>query len=392
MSRRLVPWSYPLRSMAVRWQASLFSALGIAMTIAVLCGVFALRNGFNALHSRTALEDAVVYLRMGATSEGESGIPLGKVESLKVRPEIMLDKKGAPLAAGESYLALFLQKADAVGALVNVPLRGVEAASFAIQGDLLRIEEGRSFSFGSDEIIVGRPLVGHIQECHVGGELVINTTPFRVVGVFEHEGVYRGEIWGDVERMAAALERPVRQRVIARVKPGTDLEALSKTLENDKQMPSKVQSEQAYFESQTNMLDGVLSVLGNLLAGILGIAAVLGAANTMLAAVGARTHEIGILRSLGFGRNAILVSFLFEAALIGLAGGVIGTVLVLPLDGIQTGTMNWNTFTETAFQFRVDANLLLTAISIAVSLGLVGGFLPAWRASRLEPVDAMRRR
>lgn len=392
MSRRLVPWSYPLRSMAVRWQASLFSALGIAMTIAVLCGVFALRNGFDALHSQTALEDAVVYLRMGATSEGESGIPLTDAEALKVRPEVMLDEKGAPLAAGESYLALFLEKADVAGALVNVPLRGVEAASFAIQGDLLRMVEGRKLSFGSDEIIVGRPLVGRIGGCRLGEDLVINTTPFRVVGIFEHEGVYRGEIWGDVERMAAALERPVRQRVIAKIRPGTDLEALAETLQSDKKLPSKVQSEQAYFESQTSMLDGVLSILGNLLAGILGVAAVLGAANTMLAAVGARTHEVGILRSLGFGRNAILISFLIEAALIGLAGGALGTLLVLPLNGIQTGTMNWNTFTETAFQFRVDAELLLTAIAIAVGLGLIGGFLPALRASRLEPVDAMRRR
>jgi ABC-type lipoprotein release transport system permease subunit len=388
----MVPWSYPLRNMIVRWQASLFSALGIAMTIAVLCGVFALRNGFAALHSQTALDDAVVYLRMGATSEGESGITVENVEAFKTRPEVALDAKGAPLAAGESYLALFLEKEDAEGSLVNVPLRGVEAASFAIQGDLLRIVEGRNLTFGSDEIIVGRPLVGRIRGCRLGEDLVVNTTPFRVVGIFEHSGVYRGEIWGDVERMAAALERPVRQRVIAKVKPGTDIALLTKTLESDKRLPSQAQSEQSYFESQTSMLDGVLGILGNLLAGILGIAAVLGAANTMLAAVGARTHEVGVLRSLGFGRMAILLSFLVEAALIGLAGGLIGALIVLPLDGLQTGTMNWNTFTETAFSFRVDAKLLLTAITIAVTLGLVGGFIPAWRASRLEPVDAMRRR
>jgi putative ABC transport system permease protein len=388
----MVPLSYPLRNMIVRWQASLFSSLGIAMTIAVLCGVFALRNGFDALHSQTALEDAVIYLRMGATSEGESGIPLDQVEAFKVRPEVALDDKGAPLAAGESYLALFLEKEDEAGSLVNVPLRGVEPASFAIQGTHLQIQEGRSITFGSDEIIVGRPLVGRIRGCRLGQDLVINTTPFRVVGIFEHDGVYRGEIWGDVERMSAALERPVRQRVIAKVKPGTDFAALKVELESDKKLPSRAQSEQAYFASQTSMLDGVLSVLGSLLAGILGIAAVLGAANTMLAAVGARTHEVGILRSLGFGRFAIMISFLVEAALIGLAGGVVGALIVLPLDGLQTGTMNWNTFTETAFSFQVDAKLLLVAITIAVTLGIVGGFLPAWRASRLNPVDAMRRR
>jgi len=128
-----------------------------------------------------------------------------------------------------------------------------------------------------------------------------------------------------------------------------------------------------------------------MLGSILGLAAVLGAANTMLATVGARTHEVGILRSLGFGQFAILSTFLFEAALIGLAGGVIGCLVVLPLDGLETGTMNWNTFTETAFSFRVDAGLLTLAVGLSVFLGLVGGFVPAWRASRLKPVEAMRR-
>jgi ABC-type antimicrobial peptide transport system permease subunit len=216
-------------------------------------------------------------------------------------------------------------------------------------------------------------------------------TPFRVVGVFEYDGAYRSEIWGDVDRIVAALERPMRQRVVALLKPGTDVEALAKALENDKRLPSKMMSERAYFVSQTNVLGGVLSLLGQLLAGILGIAAVLGAANTMLAAVGARTREIGVLRSLGFGSQAILLAFLFESALIGFVGGLIGCVIVLPLDGIETGTMNWNTFTESAFSFQVDATLLATAVGIAVVLGLLGGFIPSWRASRLPPVEAMRR-
>jgi len=134
MKHQLIPWSYPLRSMVVRWQASLLSALGIAMTIAVLCGVFALRSGFEALHADTGRDDVAVYLRAGATSEGESGIPLESVQMFKVRPEVELDAKGQPLAAGEGYLALFLEKLEG-GGLVNVPIRGVEAASFRIQGD-----------------------------------------------------------------------------------------------------------------------------------------------------------------------------------------------------------------------------------------------------------------
>jgi putative ABC transport system permease protein len=384
------PWAYPWRSLLVRWQSSLFSAVGIAMTVAVLCGVFALRLGLAELLTTTGEEDVVVYMRVGATSEGESGIPLDRVQKyVKERPEVLLDERGRPLAAGETYLALYLPRRDGSGE-ANVPLRGVEDASFAIQGEKIRVLEGRRFSPGADEVIVGRPLVSRVAGCEVGGMLRINVTPFRVVGVFEHDGAYGSEIWGDVDRLAAALERPIRQRVVAKLGPGWSAERVAEDLEGHKELAAKVQSERAYFASQTRLVD-ILQYLGAFLTIVLGVAAVLGATNTMLAAVGARTREVGILRAMGFGRFAILVAFLIEAALIGLVGGLAGAVLVLPLDGIETGTMNWNTFTETAFAFRVDAKLLATAVVIAVLLGLVGGLFPAWRASRLQPVEALRR-
>jgi putative ABC transport system permease protein len=390
MRHRLVPFRYPLRSLVVRWQASLLSALGIAMSIAVLCGVFALRNGFEALHAETGSDDVIVYLRKGATSEGESGITLDRVNMYKSLPEVALGQNGQPLAAGETYLALFLAKADDLG-LVNVPIRGIEAASLEIHGDAFRLIAGRALAFGSNEIIVGRPISARIHSCKLGDTLMVNLTPFKVVGIFESDGAYSSEIWGDVDRIAAALERPMRQRVVARIRPGVDVAAHIEAMENEKRLPSKVMTERAYFLSQTGFLGNVLVVLGNLLGGILGLAAILGAANTMLAAVGSRTREVGVLRSLGFGQFAVLIAFLTEAILIGLAGGLIGCLLVLPLDGLETGTMNWKTFTETAFAFRVDAGLLATAVSVSVALGLVAGLVPAWRASRLKPVEAMRR-
>ena len=387
---RLVPLSYPIRSLMVRWQASLLSALGIAMSIAVLCGVFALRGGFEALHAETGADDVIVYLRKGATSEGESGITLDRVNKYKAMPEVAQDEDGQPLAAGETYLALFLAKSDDLG-LVNVPIRGVEAASLKIHGDAFRITEGRALNFGSDEIIVGRPISERIHNCRLGDTLMINVTPFKVVGIFENDGAYASEIWGDIDRIAGALDRPMRQRVVAKIRPGVDIPQHIEEMENDKRLPSKVMTERDYFLAQTGFLGNVLVVLGVLLGGILGIAAILGAVNTMLAAIGSRTREVGVLRSIGFGRFAIMVSFLIESTLIGLAGGLIGCLLVLPLNGIQTGTMNWKTFTETAFAFRVDAQLLFIAVTVSVLLGLCAGLVPAYRASRLKPVDAMRR-
>jgi ABC-type lipoprotein release transport system permease subunit len=387
----LVPWSYPLRSLAVRWSSAAFSALGIAMTVAVLCGVFALRNGFAVLLSTTGSDDVVVFMRPGATSEGESGIPFDRVQMYKKDlPEIATDEKGQPLAAGESYLALNLARIDGDGE-VHVPIRGVEEGSTAIHGDRFRLVQGRMLTFGTNELVVGASVSRRIAHCKVGDTLRVNVTDFEVVGLFEYDGAYGSEIWGDVTRIQDALDRDIYQRVVARVKPGTDIARLTREMKDHKTLGSTVLTERAYFSSQTKVLGGVLSFLGLFLTAILGIAAVLGATNTMLASIGARTREVGILRSMGFSSVAVLVAFLIEAGLIGLAGGVLGSLLVLPLDGLETGTMNWNSFTDTTFAFRVDPPLLATAIALAVLLGLLGGLLPAWRAAHMKPVEALRR-
>ena len=230
-----------------------------------------------------------------------------------------------------------------------------------------------------------------IKDCAVGDTVVFNVTPFKVVGIFEHDGSYSSEIWGDVDRITAATQRPFRQRVVAKVKPGTDVDAIARALEADKRIPVKVQTERAYYKSQTSRLGDVLMFLARVLTSLMGAAAVLGAVNTMLAAVGARTREVGILVALGYRGGAVFLSFLFEAAVIGLAGGAIGSLLVLPLNGIETGTTNWNTFTEVAFAFRVTPALLMQAVGVAVGLGLLGGAVPAWRASRMVPTAALRR-
>jgi ABC-type antimicrobial peptide transport system permease subunit len=388
---RLVPWAYPLRSLAVRWSSALFSALGIAMVVAVLCGVFALHNGFATLFVATGSDDVIVFLRPGATSEGESGFPFDRTQKIKKEVSaIALDDLGRPLAAAESYLALFLDRADGQGQ-VNAPIRGVEEASFLLHGDRLKIVQGRKFHFGSNEIIVGGPLSRRLKNCTVGSKLLVNTTEFDVVGIFEYDGAYRSELWGDVVNIQQALDRDILQRVVARIKPGTDVAALAKVIENDPQYGSEVKTERGYFESQTVALGDTLVFLGVFLTAVLGAAAVLGATNTMLASIGARTREVGILRAIGFREGSVLIAFLIEAALIGLVGGLLGCLIVLPLNGLETGTMNWNSFTDTSFAFRVDAPLLAIAVGIAMLLGILGGLVPAWRASRLPPVEALRR-
>jgi ABC-type antimicrobial peptide transport system permease subunit len=178
---------------------------------------------------------------------------------------------------------------------------------------------------------------------------------------------------------------------VAQWKPGTELKAVQEDLARETRVTLEVQTERQYYASQTGALGGLLATLAGILTFFMGVAAALGAVNTMLAAVGARTREVGILVALGYPGWAVFLSFLFEAAAIGLFGGALGCLLVLPLDGLETSTTNWNTFTEIAFPFRVTAPLLGLSVSIAVGLGLLGGAFPAWRASRLQPTAALRR-
>ena len=264
--------------------------------------------------------------------------------------------------------------------------------SFELVGEKMRMIEGRRFRAGTDEVIVGSKLTRRIRDCRLDEVIEINTTRFRVVGVFDHDGPFASEIWGDAERMAVALERPGFNRVVAKLKPEVSVPGFIERLENDEQVPSKAMTEREYLSLQTEALSVVLLGLGSFLAVIMGIAAVFTATNTMLAALAARTHEIGILKSLGFRPVAIFLSFLFEALLLGLVGGAVGCLITLPLNGLETGTMNFQTFTEIAFAFRVTPRVLITAVLFALALGLVGGAWPAWRAARMSPVDALRRR
>jgi putative ABC transport system permease protein len=384
-----LPFIYSLRNIGVRRSSALFTAVGVAMTVAVFAGVISLRNGFEQLYKDRGRTDRVIYLRPGATSEGESGITLERCEILiKERPEVARNAAGQPLAAKESYLAVYMELVG--GGTTNVPLRGVEPMSIELRADEVELVEGVWFQRGSNEVVVGRALTERMLNCRIGDTLPLNGTPFRVVGVIESDSAAGGEIWGDVERMKAALKRRFYQRVIADVVPGTDMKALAEELKNDARTPVAVYTEREYLARQTILSGNMLSVLATFLTVIMGIAAVLGSMNTMLASVSARTHEIGVLLAVGYRRTSIFLAFLLEAALIGLIGGVLGLLIALPFNGTETGLMNWNTFTDVSFAFTLTPKLAMDSFLLAFVLGLIGGTLPAIRAARLKPVDALR--
>lgn len=386
----LVPLQYTFGSIWHRRGATALAVMSIAATVAVLSGMLCLQQGFLGVQTQGGRTDLAVFMRPGANSEGESAFDKERAQIvLKETPEFATGADGAPLAAAEMFLAVSLPKTD--GGKTNVPMRGVMPATFAVHGDDVRIVEGDNLTPGTDEIIVGRSIKDRIQNCHVGDVLTVNMTPFTVVGVFEARGSHNSEIWGDVDRMRSALKFEHYNRIIGVLKPGVDAKDVHERLINHPRAPAKVVNEKDYLSSQTGMLSGLLGAMGGFLAFLMGIGAIFTGTNAMLSLVTARTHEIGILLSTGFRPWAIFVSFLLEAALLGLAGGIVGCILVLPLNGMQTGTTNFQTFTDIAFAFQFTPTVLGSALVTAVLLGVVGGAFPAFRAARLTPTQALRR-
>ncbi len=404
----LVPLSYNLRSLFVRKTATLLTVLGIGATVAIVSGVIALQQGFQSMYTGGGRSDVAVFLRPGANNEGDSQFSRDRgLKLIKSVPEIEVGPAG-PIASMEAYLALLLPPAR--GGVTNVPLRGVQPMTFEIRRGEVEILEGRNFTPGSDELIVGRRLVGEIPSCVIDGVLELNRTPFRIVGVFDHSGQFAGEIWGDMDRVTTAMGRFGPNRVVAKLREGVEVGApdprevmfadeppepvpgsLAERLKNHPEVPARVYTEAQFLASQTVMLTGILGGLSAILGVIMGLAAVFTATNTMLSAIAARTNEIGILLSLGYRPVPIFLSFMFESLVLGLLGGFAGCLMALPFNGIKAGTMNFQTFTEMAFAFRVTPAVLVIAVTFSMLLGLIGGAWPAFRACRMKPTDALRR-
>jgi len=388
----LVPIGYNVRSLVVRGGGTVLTVLSTAATVGVLAFLLCMQQGFSEMVQERGREDLAVLLRPGAKSEGESAFTRERAQIvLKETPEFATGAESQPLAAVEMFLAVSLEKTS--GGKTNVPIRGVQPATFAIHGDDIRIVEGRRHDQGADELLVGKGLVDRIANCHVNDVLMLNLTPFRIVGVFEGRGSYHGELWGDVDRLQHALNAEEFNRVIGVLRPGASAAELNRRLKDDVRVPAKVQSEREYLANQTGELSEMLQFVGAFLGIIMGIGAVFTGTNAMLASIGARTHEIGILLATGFRPWAVFLSFLLESALLGLLGGIVGcaAVLTVSLVGLDIATTNFRTFTQVVFGFRFTPVVLLSAMSFAFVLGLLGGALPALRAARMRPTQALRR-
>jgi putative ABC transport system permease protein len=383
-----VPLSYNIRNLWVRLFSTLMTVLSVGLVVAVFIGVMALARGLEEAFVATGEPLNVVVLRQGSQVETSSAVRREALQVLQYLPGVAVDAAGTPLVSSEVIVLLNLPKrADGQG--VNVMVRGLRAKGFGLRPQV-RVVAGRPFRPGLREVIVGRSVAERFEHAALGERLRFGRSVWTVVGIFEAgRTAFGSEIWTDAAELADDFDRADYSSVLLRAESRAALRAIVHRIESDQRLHLKAQAEPDYYAEQTKT-SGPIKILGNFMAVLMAIGASFAVMNTMYAAVARRSREIGILRVLGFRPRSILLSFLIESVVLALAGGLVGCLLALPIHGLTTGTMNFTTFSEIAFAFRITPDLLLRGFVFSLVMGAVGGFLPARLASRQPMVETLR--
>ena len=386
-----IPFVYNVRSVTQRPVSTLLTALGIGLVVAVFVAMLALANGFVAALATTGSADNVLLLRRSADSELSSGIPREAISIIASSPHIARASDGRPLMSPETYIVINIPRLGGNEfEVANVVARGVSDKAFEVRRHI-KVVEGRRFASGQSEICVGSKLKGRFNNVNVGDVLRFSNRDWKVVCRFSADGSsFESEIWGENEQFQNVFRANSFQDVAFRLKDPAGFEDAKRAFLADQRLQVDAHRESEFYASQSELLGRVLRILAIMITSIMAVGAVFGAVNTMYAAVSSRTPEIAVLLTLGFHPRSVLASFLAESAVIALVGGVIGCLLALPINGVVTSTTNWSSFSEIAFAFRVTPQLLLAGLVFAVVMGLVGGFFPARRASRLPVIQALR--
>ena len=385
-----VPLAYNIRSAMQRWTSSLVAIIGIAGTVAVFIAMLALARGFKATLVSSGLPQNAIVQQSGADSEMTSVIAIDALRVVEDAPQVA--RRGTePLVSAEVVVIANLPLRGGTGD-ANVQMRGVSERVLAVR-DNVRVTAGRFLRPGLNEVVVGTNAGRAYAGLDLGASVRIGAGTWRVVGLFDAKGsAFDSEVWADATVLNGAYQRPpgVFQSVTTRLRSADDFPAFKAMLERDPRARLQAVREADYYEAQSHTVTTLITVLGGLVAVVMGLGAVLGALNTMYSAVAERSREIAVLRALGFGGGSVVMAFIVESMWIALIGGVLGCLLALPVNGITTGTINWQTFSHLAFAFRITPDLLGLGLAFAVLMGLIGGVPPAIRAARANVSRTLR--
>jgi len=383
-----IPLAYNLRNLVVRKTTTIMTALGIGLTVAVLLAVLALVNGLRTTLAATGDPLQIVVLRKGSESEIVSNFTRTQFRDLIFKPGIATGQGGQPLASLEVVSVINLS-ATKGGEGSNIVVRGLQPAGMELRHGI-KIVSGRWFEKGRRELVVGNGVAANYPEAAVGKKVRFGRGDWEIVGVMDAgRGAQASEIWGDLDQVASDLQRmEILSSALVRAADPVAAQALTNSINNDQRLNMNAVPEPKYYEAQTSSA-APIEYIGIFIAIIMAIGSGFAAMNTMYAAVARRSREIGTLRVLGFSKGSILTSFFLESVLLSATGGVLGCLMVLPLNGVTTRIGNSN-FAETAFDFHVSLGIMAIGIAFAVLLGAIGGLFPASNASRKEILVALR--
>jgi putative ABC transport system permease protein len=384
-----IPIRYNIRNLRLRKGLTIMTALGIALTVTTAIFLMALLAGLDRAFVTSGDPTNVLVLRKGSQAELSGGFDAALFPTLKVLPGIAKDKHGEPMASGEWVVVIVLPRKDGTGE-VNVTVRGMMPDGLELRPKV-KLSQGRWFTPGQREVVVSESIQKRFAHANVGDQLQFGKGPWTVVGVFDAGGsAYESEIWGDVNQMASDFDRQGGfASAYLRATDPVSADALKHRVSDDQRLKLEGMLETDYYAKQTSS-GAPIKYIGWVVAIIMAIGSSFAAMNTMYAAVAYRSREIATLRVIGFSRPSILTSFVFESVLLSLLGAVVGIILMLPFNGMTTGTSNAVTFSEVVFSLRMTPRVLEVAVIFAIIMGLVGGIAPAWQAARRDILAALR--
>ena len=384
----MIPLKYNIQNLKARSVSTLMSIFGIGIVIAVMLSMMALYNGVLKATTTSGSRDAMMIMREGAQAEVSSWVTKDAYRIIRALPGIQKDSSGQPMMSPEIVIAFKIPKKDNPKGS-NVTVRGVTQNAFTMR-PYVKLIQGRMFRPGTSEVIVARRVRDRFINANEGDTFKFGPQMWSVVGVFDAAGTaFASEIWADVDFLGSARKRNAYSSLVVRPVDHAAFQAIEASIKNDNRLKLQVKSEYDYYAEQTNGLLGIV-ILVFIVTAFMVAAAILATMNTMFTAVSSRKRELATMRAIGFKRRAIVLAMIIESAFVALLGGVLGVLLALPVNFISTGTVNWQTFSEVAFNFRVDQLVALIGIALAVVSGVIGGLIPAISAARLPITRALR--
>ncbi len=385
-----IPLKYNIRNLWTRRLTTTLTVGGITLVVFVFTAVLMLANGLEKTLVSSGEVDNAVVIRKGATSDIMSGLDRDNASYIKTMPEIAVTSDNKQLASPETVVIvnLFRLGTHDIG---NVTARGISPMAYAIRRQVHFIE-GRPFNSGSPEIVVGRSVAKGFEGTQLGKSIRMGSRYWTIVGVFDAGGsAFDSEIWGDADQLMPVFGRPVYSSMIIRLSKPEDFDVMKARFDHEPRLNQyEIKREQKFYTDQSGFLGTFIRVLGLAVTIIFSFGAVIAAAITMYAAVANRTVEIGTLRALGFRRRNILLAFLIESISISIFGGICGILLATLLQTVTISTVNFESFAEIAFGFALTTKTVIYSLVFSVIMGIVGGFMPAVRAARLNIVTALR--